>query len=133
MKIMIPVALALLLVGCGDDTTKKEVKQEVTKKVEKPKEVVKKVEAPKKKVVVAKTGESLFAKCSACHGASGEKKALNKSLKIGGWDIQKLESAMNGYKNGTRNIHGMGGVMKSQVSSFSKEDIKMVSKYISNL
>ncbi len=78
-------------------------------------------------------GDKLFAKCIGCHGAKGDKKALGKSELIGGWDAAKVEEALKGYKAGTRNVHGMGGVMKGQVASYSDADIKAVAEYISKL
>ncbi len=78
-------------------------------------------------------GAELYKKCVSCHGAKGEKKGLGKSEVIAGWDVAKLEEALKGYKAGTRNVHGMGGLMKGQVASYSDEDIKAVSEYISKL
>jgi len=83
--------------------------------------------------LMAADGAALFKKCTACHGKSGEKKALNKSAVITGWDAAKTEEALNGYKAGTRNIHGMGMLMKGQVASYSDADIKAVSAYIAGL
>ena len=78
-------------------------------------------------------GKALFAKCAGCHGANGEKPALGKSEVIKGWDAAKAEEAINGYKAGTRNVHGMGGLMKGQVAALSDEDVKAVATYISTL
>ena len=81
----------------------------------------------------AAAGKAKFAKCAGCHGQNGEKKALNKSEVIAGWDAAKVEEALKGYKAGKRNEHGMGGLMKGQVASYSDEDIKAVAAYISSL
>ncbi len=78
-------------------------------------------------------GKAVYAKCVSCHGANAEKQALGKSEVIKGWDAAKVEEALNGYKAGTRNVHGMGMLMKGQVSSLSDEDIKAVAAYISSL
>jgi len=78
-------------------------------------------------------GEALYKKCISCHGDKGQTKALGKSEVITGWDAAKVEEALKGYKAGTRNVHGMGGLMKGQVASYSDEDIKAVSEYISKL
>jgi len=82
---------------------------------------------------LAADGAALFKKCAGCHGAKGEKKALGKSEVIAGWDAAKTEEALKGYKAGTRNVHGMGGLMKGQVASYSDADIKAVSEYIHGL
>lgn len=83
--------------------------------------------------LMAADGAALYKKCAACHGAQGEKKALGKSEVIDAWDAAKIEEALNGYKAGTRNIHGMGALMKGQVASYSEADIKAVSAYIAGL
>ena len=78
-------------------------------------------------------GEALYKKCISCHGAKGEKKGLGKSEVIQGWDVAKTEEALKGYKAGTRNVHGMGGVMKGQVAGMSDADIKALAEYINKL
>ncbi len=88
--------------------------------------------APAAGDLVAK-GKAVFAKCQSCHGDKAQNKALGKSEVIAGWDAAKTEEALKGYKAGTRNKHGMGGLMKTQVSSLSDEDIKAVAAYISSL
>ncbi len=83
--------------------------------------------------LMAADGAALYKKCAGCHGAKGEKKALGKSAVIQGWDVAKIEEALKGYKAGTRNVHGMGGLMKGQVASMSDADIKAVAEYIHGL
>ena len=78
-------------------------------------------------------GQAKYAKCVSCHGQKGEKKGLGKSEIITGWDVAKVEEALKGYKAGTRNVHGMGGVMKGQVAAYSDADIKAVAEYIHGL
>ncbi len=81
--------------------------------------------------LMAADGAALYKKCAGCHGAHGEKKALGKSQPIKGWSKDKLVEALKGYKAGTRNVHGMGGLMKGQMASYSDADIEAVSEYIS--
>jgi len=81
----------------------------------------------------AANGEALFKKCAGCHGADAGQKALGKSEVIKGWEAAKVEEALKGYKAGTRNVHGMGGVMKGQVAAMSDADIKALADYISKL
>lgn len=83
--------------------------------------------------LMAADGAALYKKCAGCHGAKGEKKALGKSAPITGWDKAKVVEALKGYKAGSRNIYGMGGLMKGQVASYSDEDIEAVAEYISKL
>jgi len=74
-------------------------------------------------------GKAIFLRCAGCHGASAEKPALGKSKIIKGWSKEDIVKSLNGYKDGT---YGgvMKGVMKSQVSSMSEDDIQSVSEYI---
>ena len=82
---------------------------------------------------LAADGAALYKKCAGCHGAKGEKKALGKSAVIAGLDAAKIEEDLKGYKAGTLNQHGMGGLMKGQVASYSDADIKAVAEYIHGL
>ncbi len=82
---------------------------------------------------LAADGAALFKKCAGCHGAKAEKKALGKSAVIAGLDAAKIEEDLKGYKAGTLNQHGMGGLMKGQVASYSDADIKAVAEYIHGL
>jgi len=74
-------------------------------------------------------GAALYKKCSACHGAKAEKKALGKSAVIQGWKAEKTVAALKGYKAGT---YGgpMKGLMKGQVASFDDAQIESIAKYI---
>ncbi len=74
-------------------------------------------------------GAALYKKCSACHGASGEKKALGKSAVIKGWEAQKTVASLKGYKDGT---YGgpMKGLMKGQVTSLDDAQIEDIAKFL---
>ena len=78
-------------------------------------------------------GKSVYAKCVSCHGADGKTKALGKSEIIAGQAAADLEKKLQEYKAGTRNVAGMGMLMKGQVAPLSDEDIKAVAEYISSL
>lgn len=78
----------------------------------------------------AADGSALYQKCAACHGLKGEKAALGKSEAIAGWKADKTIDALKGYKTGTRNIKGMGALMKGQVASLSDAEMKTVADYI---
>ena len=141
MKILVPVALAtLLFVGCGDESSKtvevqEPKKEEIKKVIPQPKEETfnsykkeqEKAFSASKSVT---TVETLFSKCAGCHGSSAEKKALNQSAIIKDWDAQKIEMALNGYKDGSYG-GSMKAVMKGQVAKLSSEDIKALAGYIS--
>jgi len=127
------------------DTTENVVEktQKVTKDVvESASETKDKIEESINTIVATKTntnnstnllekGKGIYLKCAGCHGPAAEKPALGKSQIIKGWPKEKIISSLNGYKDGT---YGgvMKGVMKSQVSTMTAEDIEAVSEYISN-
>ena len=79
--------------------------------------------------VVMADGAALYKKCAGCHGASGEKKALGKSLVIKGWEAKKTVEALKGYKAGT---YGgpMKGLMKGQVKSLDDAKIESIAKFL---
>ena len=78
-------------------------------------------------------GAALYGKCAGCHGKDGKTKALGKSAVIAGQDTAALVESIKGYKAGTRNVNGMGTLMKGQVGSMSDSDIEAVAAYISTL
>jgi cytochrome c553 len=77
-------------------------------------------------------GKALFKVCASCHGQNGEKKALNASQIIQGWDKSKVEIALHGYKNGTYGA-AMRGVMVGQVKNLNDTKISALAEYISKL
>ncbi len=78
-------------------------------------------------------GAAAFAKCAGCHGADGKTKALGKSQVIAGQAKADLVTKINGYKAGTRNVAGMGTLMKGQVAAMDDATIDAVAAYISTL
>jgi len=150
MKIIILVAVALFLLGCSDDGSNSSTKQEVAKEpavevapvvvevvADENAQVIQEestevVEVAQVEAVATKSGADLFKVCSSCHGANGEKKALNKSKIIQGWSEVQVSTALNGYKDGSYG-GAMKGLMKSQVTKLSDEDIEILAKHISGL
>lgn len=78
-------------------------------------------------------GKEAYAKCAGCHGADGQTKALGKANVVAGQTAAALAEALQGYKAGTRNVSGMGMLMKGQVASMDDETITAVSEYMSGL
>lgn len=76
---------------------------------------------------------SAYAKCKGCHGAEGKTVALGKSAVIAGQEKATLIASMHAYKAGTRNVSGMGGIMKGQMASVSDEDIEAIATYLSSV
>ena len=79
------------------------------------------------------TAPAAYAKCKGCHGADGRTKALGKSAVISGQSKEAIITSMNEYKAGTKNVSGMGMLMKGQVASMSDADIEAVADYLSQL
>ena len=80
------------------------------------------------------SGASIYAsKCASCHGAHGEKAALDRSKPIAGQNPSLATKQIQGYKNGSLNQYGMGGAMKNMVKSLSDDEINEVAQYISKL
>ncbi len=78
-------------------------------------------------------GAKLYAKCAACHGPHGKRKALGKSGIIAGMSKDEVLKKLKGYKDGTLNQYGMGALMKTQVASLSEQELEALATYISNL
>jgi len=70
-----------------------------------------------------------YKKCAGCHGANGEKSALNKSKIMAEMSKADIVAALNGYKDGS---YGgpMKGLMKGQVASLSDADITAIAEKI---
>jgi len=98
-------------------------------KVEVPKKIVKEITKP---IIQKVDGAKLFTKCVSCHGQNAEKKALNKSNIIKGWETNKIVTAINGYKDGSYGS-SMKGVMKPQVAKLTKDEVQALAEYISKL
>jgi len=70
-----------------------------------------------------------YQSCIACHGAEGEKKALNRSLIIKDMSKADFIASMKGYQDGS-----YGGPMKAmmtgQVKNLTDADIEALADYI---
>ncbi len=104
-------------------------------------QVIKKVKVMKKSLdkkysevvnASSENGKKLYLKCAGCHGQNGEKKALGKSAVIQGWDKDKTNEVLKGYKDGTYGA-AMKAVMISQVRALSDENIEDLAIFISTL
>ncbi|NOZ90713.1 MAG: c-type cytochrome [Epsilonproteobacteria bacterium] len=103
-----------------------DAKETATKAVEATKEAV----APKTETAAA---PAAFGKCAGCHGKNGKMKALGKSEVIAGQSKDDLVKKIGEYKAGTRNVAGMGALMKGQVAGLSDADIDAIATYVSGL
>ncbi|WP_333803623.1 c-type cytochrome [Sulfurospirillum sp.] len=71
----------------------------------------------------------LYTKCVACHGTSGEKAALNKSLIIKDMPKADFIAAMKGYKDGSYG-KDQKALMKAQVTTLSDAQIEELASFI---
>ena len=72
----------------------------------------------------------LYEQCQPCHGQNAERNALGHSSIIANFEKQDIINAINGYRNGTRDIHGFGGLMEDQVDELSEYQVTILSDYI---
>lgn len=86
-------------------------------------------------LLLASSGASIYKKaCKSCHGAKGDKVALNKSKAINGMSVDTLDQAMKDYASGKRKSMSMVKKMKKDfINKYSKEEIQAVYKYIHEL
>lgn len=78
-------------------------------------------------------GATLFKKCAICHGENAEKKSLNVSKVIAGWDAEKIVERLKGYRAKTLNQYGFGTMMQGQATKLTEEQMHEVAKYIQSL
>lgn len=73
-----------------------------------------------------------LSKCASCHGKHGESKALNTSRPIATLSEAQIETALNGYKDGS-----YGGKLKKVkqgiVRNLNEADIKALAAYVTTL
>ena len=69
-------------------------------------------------------------KCASCHGAKAEKKALGKSDVIAGWDAATVVAALQEYKAGTRNKHGMLPAKKGVTAALTPELMEAAAAFV---
>ena len=81
-------------------------------------------------MLAAADGTAIFkSQCASCHGAAGEKKALNKSQVIKEFSQEQIVTALKGYKDGSYG-GAMKALMKSKVANLSDDDINAIAKTI---
>ena len=80
-------------------------------------------------ILAAADGVALYKKCASCHGAVGEKHALNKSKIINEMSKEEIATALKGYKDGS---YGgpMKALMKGQVAAYDDTQIETVAEFI---
>ena len=75
-------------------------------------------------------GAKLFKGCAACHGPTGEMKAMNVSALLKGQSKDDIAKKLHGYKDGS--IGGpMKAVMGPQAAKLSDADIDALADYVS--
>ncbi len=154
MKSLLSVVCALLLLGCGNDSTPTETPTpapevtpaaaevpvtvntapvEETSPTPAPVAPEAAASAPKTPVVASIDGGALYGqKCASCHGAKAEKSALNKSQIIAQFSEAQVKEALKGYQAGTYGKE-MKALMQGQAKALDDAQIDALAKYISNL
>ena len=78
-------------------------------------------------------GQALYKNCAGCHGDKGKTKALHLSKPIARQASAKTIKQLTAYKQGQLNQYGLGNIMKMQVATLNKNDIKELASYIEKL
>jgi len=110
---------------------KTSAQESITEATSELKEQAEKVSDAATEAIASISAPAAYAKCKGCHGADGKTVALGKSAVIAGQDKAVLIASMNAYKAGTKNVSGMGGLMKGQMASVSDADIEAIAEYLS--
>ncbi len=77
----------------------------------------------------AKTGQALASVCAGCHGAQGVSGNPSATPSLAGQDASYLDSALHGYKSGTRS----DATMKGLASGLDDAGIKNLAAYYASL
>ena len=81
-------------------------------------------------MLAAADGAAIYkSQCASCHGAAGEKKALNKSQVIKEFSKEQIVTALKGYKDGSYG-GAMKALMKGQAAKLNDADIEAVAEAI---
>lgn len=80
-----------------------------------------------------KRAQEIFQRCQRCHGMKAQKAALTKSDIIARYSKNDLIEALTLYKQGKRDRHRFGFLMKGIIVDLSKDDIRILADYISNI
>ncbi|DAB35622.1 MAG TPA: cytochrome C [Sulfurospirillum cavolei] len=80
-------------------------------------------------LALSASANPLYSKCIACHGAQGEKAALNKSLVIKEMSKEDFVKALKGYKDGSYGRE-QKAMMKPQVANLSDAQIEELASFI---
>jgi len=143
-SILYPSLLLLLLTACSETPAKVQKTETVVEhKVDLVKEAkksvatanatVEKVNVQTSHQVESLSGSTLYTnKCASCHGSNAKKSALNTSVAIAGWDSQKTQDALKGYKTGEYGGK-MKAIMQGQSKPLSDEEIRLIAEYIAVL
>ncbi len=135
MRYLAPVFLSLLLAACNNSNsdTKATTQSNTTVVEANQTQAVAQTNTTVATATPSEiSGETIFNKCKSCHGNNAEKKALNSSAIIKGWEVSKIEDALKGYQNGTYGA-SMKNIMSAQAKGLSDEEIKKVATYIHSL
>ena len=81
-------------------------------------------------VATTATADVNLKACTGCHGGDWSKAALGKSKVVSEMSQEDIATALKGYKDGSYNSAGMGGVMKGQVSKYSDEELEAMASQI---
>jgi len=86
-------------------------------------------------LLMGASAESIYQKkCASCHGKTGEKKALGRSLVIKGMETDSFISYLYAFTTGEKKAIPIAKIAKKQfVDKYSTEEIQAVAEYVNKL
>jgi cytochrome c553 len=136
-KLTIFAIVLIAFLGCGDEkkaettpTAKVEAKPSELPVAKAPTSILPRVSEPIPSAIVEVKKAITFTACASCHGANGDKKALNVSNILKGQTKESIVEKLNGYKDGTYGGN-MKNIMLGQVKNLTSEDINILADTIS--
>ncbi len=70
----------------------------------------------------------VYKRCVACHGAKGELPALGRNIIISKLSKDEFIKSLKEYKNGNKNISGLGGIMQAQAYTLNEKDFEKLAQ-----
>jgi cytochrome c553 len=81
---------------------------------------------------VAAAGRDKYVQCASCHGSDGRSTVMGNYPKIGGQNLEYLESALKAYRDGRRQ-GTYASLMIAVAKQLSDQDIADLAAYVETL
>lgn len=71
----------------------------------------------------------VYKRCAACHGLKGEVQALGRSVPLSMISREEFINSLKLYKDGKKNVSGLGGIMQAQVYTLNEKDFETLADF----